>query len=91
MSTSADSNHQLEEDSILEASSDKGSGSQDDSTDDGRPSCGFGPCRPRWLQMFAKPIWFMILLNVYCFVEGTIVTGKVNQWRRLRNFRSIIT
>ena len=39
-------------------------------------SCGFGPCRPRWLQIFAKPICFMIVLNIYCFVEGTIVSGK---------------
>ena len=39
-------------------------------------SCGLGPCRPRWLQFFAKPIYFMIILNIYCFVEGTIVSGK---------------
>ena len=39
-------------------------------------SFGFGPCRPRWLQIFAKPICFMIILNIYCFVEGTIVSGK---------------
>ena len=39
-------------------------------------SCGLGPCRPRWLQIFAKPICFVIVLNIYCFVEGTIVSGK---------------
>ena len=39
-------------------------------------SLGFGPCQPRWLQIFAKPIYFMIILNIYCFVEGTIASGK---------------
>ena len=41
------------------------------------PGCGFGPWRPRCLQIFAKPIVFLILLNIYCIVEGTIVSGKV--------------
>ncbi|XP_065898058.1 solute carrier organic anion transporter family member 4C1-like isoform X2 [Dysidea avara] len=39
------------------------------------PGCGFGPWRPRCLQIFAKPIVFLILLNIYCIVEGTIVSG----------------
>ena len=38
--------------------------------------CGLGPCRSRCLQIFAKPIIFLILLNIYCIVEGAIVNGK---------------
>lgn len=65
----------------LDISEDKNVNQDSDSSDstsvtaiDGR--CGFGACRPRWLNVFAKPIWFMIVLNTYCFVEGTIVSGK---------------
>ena len=57
----------------------KGSNDEQDNSNDvdvAVGSCGFGPCRPRWLQIFAKPICFMIVLNIYCFVEGTIVSGK---------------
>ena len=50
----------------------KGNGNCDQSTS----GCGFGPWRPRCLQIFAKPIVFLILLNIYCIVEGTIVSGK---------------
>ena len=39
--------------------------------------CGFGRCRPRFLQVFANPIVFMIVLNIYCLVEGAIVSGKL--------------
>ena len=38
--------------------------------------CGFGKCRPRFLQIFANPITFMIVLNIYCFLEGAIATGE---------------
>ena len=38
--------------------------------------CGFWGCRPRFLQIFARPIIFMIILNVYCLVEGAIVSGE---------------
>jgi len=38
--------------------------------------CGFGRCRPRFLQIFANPIVFMIILNIYCLVEGAIVSGE---------------
>lgn len=38
--------------------------------------CGFGRCRPRFLQFFANPIVFMIILNIYCLVEGAIVSGE---------------
>lgn len=41
-----------------------------------RMGCGFGRCRPRFLQFFANPIIFMIILNIYCLVEGAIVSGK---------------
>ena len=39
--------------------------------------CGFGRCRPRFLQVFARPFFFMIILNIYCLVEGAIVSGKL--------------
>ena len=61
---------QLHEDSSL------GSGSNQNE-DRAVGNCGVGPCRPRWLQVFAKPIWFMLLLNTYCCVEGAIVSGKI--------------
>lgn len=38
--------------------------------------CGLGRCRPRFLQIFANPIVFMIILNIYCLVEGAIVSGE---------------
>ena len=38
--------------------------------------CGFGRCRPRFLQMFANPIVFMIVLIMYCFLEGAIASGE---------------
>ena len=62
-----------------------GSNDKDDDTIDKDPdndditasnNCGFGPCRPGWLQIFAKPICFMIFLNTYCFLEGTVISGK---------------
>ena len=39
--------------------------------------CGFGRCQPRFLQIFARPFVFMIILNIYCLVEGAIVSGKL--------------
>lgn len=39
--------------------------------------CGLGRCRPRFLQVFARPFVFMIILNIYCLVEGAIVSGKL--------------
>ena len=42
----------------------------------GHMGCGFGGCRPRFLQIFANPIIFMVILNIYCLVEGAIVSGK---------------
>ena len=41
-----------------------------------RIGCGFGRCRPRFLQYLANPIIFMIVLNFYCLVEGAIVSGE---------------
>ena len=38
--------------------------------------CGFGRCRPRFLQCFAKPVVFMIVLNMYCILGGTIASGE---------------
>lgn len=49
---------------------------EDDSDSAPHMGCGFGRCRPRFLQVFANPIVFMIVLNTYCFVEGAIVSGK---------------
>ena len=44
--------------------------------DQSTSGCGFGPWRPGCLQIFAKPIVFLILLNIYCIVEGAIVSGE---------------
>ena len=38
--------------------------------------CGFWGCQPGFLQIFARPIVFMIILNIYCLVEGAIVSGE---------------
>lgn len=38
--------------------------------------CGFGAWQPRCLQIFAKPIAFMIVLNIYCVMEGAIASGE---------------
>ena len=85
MTTSNDPSFQ--ESIISEDSSHKGSNDKKDDTIDEEPDnddditagnrCGFGPCRPGWLQIFAKPICFVIFLNTYCFLEGTIISGKV--------------
>ena len=40
------------------------------------PWCGICCCRPRCLQIFAKPICVLVVLTTYCFIEATIVSGK---------------
>ena len=50
---------------------------EDDSAQvDVHMKCGFGKCRPRFLQIFANPITFMIVLNIYCILEGAIASGE---------------
>jgi len=44
-------------------------------SDDTETSCGIFGWRPQSLQTFAKPICILIMLNIYCFMEGTIVNG----------------
>jgi len=51
-----------------------GDSSKDDATS-GQTGFGIFSWRPRCLQIFAKPFCFMIVLNIYCLVEGTIVSG----------------
>ena len=76
---SAVSDSQLHNGSVSEGSLVSGSDRDEDHSEDhqGVGNCGVGPCRLRWLQVFAKPIWFMLFLNIYCFVEGAIVSGKI--------------
>ena len=49
------------------------------STKRAETSCGIFGCRPQCLQIFAKPIYIMIMLNIYCLAEASIVTGNVLQ------------
>lgn len=37
--------------------------------------CDLSACRPRCCQIFAKPVYFLMMLNIYCVVEGTISSG----------------
>lgn len=37
--------------------------------------CGFGKCRPKFLQIFRDAKFFTFLLCCSCFIEGTIATG----------------
>ena len=38
--------------------------------------CGCGPCHPNWLQWFAKKKIFTLLLSLFAFLEGAVVSGK---------------
>ena len=38
--------------------------------------CGFGPCRPKWLQVMANKRIFTLLLCLFAFVQGSVVSGK---------------
>ena len=37
--------------------------------------CSLFGCRPRWMQFFAKPYWFLLVLNLFIVFEGAIVSG----------------
>lgn len=63
-------------DSSMNVTSSQSNGDRDQST----IGCGLGPWRPRCLQIFAKPVVFLILLNIYCTVEGIIVSGETVMW-----------
>ena len=39
--------------------------------------CGFGICRPKWLQVFAKKKFFTFLLCLFAFLQGSVVSGKL--------------
>jgi len=54
----------------------KNSNDDDGETNSDRMGCGLFSWRPRCLQIFAKPLCFLMLLNTYCLVEGMIVSGK---------------
>lgn len=88
----------------MEQQSDKGdvnlvdveffNGRQEDGSDRGSDSdprvmgCGFGRCRPRFLQIFATPFAFMIAMLAYCLLEGAIVNGEPRTY--LHNYSSCI-
>lgn len=38
--------------------------------------CGFGRCRPKWLQVFRNSTFFTVILCLNCAIEGAIVSGK---------------
>lgn len=38
--------------------------------------CGFGPFRPKCLQVFRSAKFFTFLLCTNCIVEGALVTGR---------------
>lgn len=38
--------------------------------------CGFGPCKPKWLQKVVSAKLFTVLLCVYSLIEGTTVSGE---------------
>ena len=56
-----------------------------DETKPGAHKCSFFGCRPRCLQFFAKPYWFMLVLNSLTLCEGAIVSGMDN-YDNLNNF-----
>ena len=37
--------------------------------------CGFGPCRPKWLQVMANKKIFTLLLCLFAFLQGAVVSG----------------
>ena len=45
-------------------------------TDDLR--CGYGRCKPPWLQIFNNPKWFLVWLCYFSIVQGFIVNGVNN-------------
>lgn len=38
--------------------------------------CGFGKCRPKWMQVFRDSKFFTFILCVNCCIEGALVSGK---------------
>jgi len=46
-----------------------------DDTNSRAHKCSLFGCRPRWLQFFAKPYWFLLFLNLFIVSEGAIVSG----------------
>ena len=49
---------------------------EEDQTRPGGHECSFFGWRPRYLQFFAKPYWFMLVLNSLTLCEGAIVSGE---------------
>ena len=37
--------------------------------------CGFGKCRPKWMQVFRKSNFFTFMLCLNCCIEGALVSG----------------
>lgn len=52
----------------------------DSAPDNMHTGCGFGRFRPKFLQICANPIVFMIILITYCCLEGAIASGE--SWRQ---------
>lgn len=37
--------------------------------------CGFGKCRPKWMQFFRNSKFFAFILCLNCTIEGALVSG----------------
>ena len=40
--------------------------------------CGFGKCKPKWMQRFRDSKIFTFILCLNCCIEGALVSGKCN-------------
>ncbi|ELT96091.1 hypothetical protein CAPTEDRAFT_172180, partial [Capitella teleta] len=40
--------------------------------------CGYGDCKPNWLQCFNTPRWLLVWLSWFSFVQGFVVNGVNN-------------
>ncbi len=39
-------------------------------------SCGAGPCRPKYLQVFANTKFFTLILCVFAIAEQALISGE---------------
>ena len=39
--------------------------------------CGFGKCKPKWLQVFRNAKFFTFLMCLNSLIEGAIVSGEI--------------
>ena len=51
---------------------DKNNNNDDDS------SCGYGSCKPKFMQRFAKVPWFLLFLSLFSISQGMLVNGMMS-------------